>query len=98
MCTPVICVSPAGTHITSDMCTPGRDTKNTEALYPGVQRLEGKHGVYEGQILRVFILKFQPIQNINGRRSVITMGVTGLHNSYPRVLASLEFGSNEYVF
>ena len=29
---------------------------------------------------------------------VITMGVTSLHNSYPRVLASLEFGSNEYVF
>ena len=29
---------------------------------------------------------------------VITMGVTGLHNSYPRVLASLEFGSNEYIF
>ena len=26
------------------------------------------------------------------------MGVTGLHNSYPRVLASLEFGSNEYIF
>ena len=26
------------------------------------------------------------------------MGVTGLHNSYPRVLASLEFGSEEYVF
>ena len=25
---------------------------------------------------------------------VITMGVTSLHNSYPRVLASLEFGSN----
>ena len=25
---------------------------------------------------------------------VITIGVTGLHNSYPRVLASLEFGSN----
>ena len=29
---------------------------------------------------------------------VITIGVTSLHNSYPRVLASLEFGSNEYVF
>ena len=29
---------------------------------------------------------------------VITMGATGLHNSYPRVLASLEFDSNEYVF
>ena len=29
---------------------------------------------------------------------VITMGVTSLHNSFPRVLASLEFGSNEYVF
>ena len=29
---------------------------------------------------------------------LVTMGVTGLHNSYPRVLASLEFGSNEYVF
>ena len=29
---------------------------------------------------------------------VITMGVTGLHKSYPRVLANLEFGSNEYVF
>ena len=29
---------------------------------------------------------------------VLTMGVTGLHNSYPRVLASLKFGSNEYVF
>ena len=26
------------------------------------------------------------------------MGVTGLHNSYPRVLASLEFDSEEYVF
>ena len=26
------------------------------------------------------------------------MGVTGLHNCYPHVLASLEFGSNEYVF
>jgi len=30
--------------------------------------------------------------------NVITMGVTGLHNSYPRVLASLEFGLNEYIF
>ena len=29
---------------------------------------------------------------------VVTMGVTDLHNSYPRVLASLGFGSNEYVF
>ena len=29
---------------------------------------------------------------------VITMGLTSLHNSFPRVLASLEFGSNEYVF
>jgi len=29
---------------------------------------------------------------------VITIGVTGLHNSNPRVLASLEFGSNEYIF
>ena len=29
---------------------------------------------------------------------VVTMGVTGLHNSYPHVLASLEFGSNDYVF
>ena len=25
-------------------------------------------------------------------------GVTGLHNSYPRVIATLEFGSNECVF
>ena len=54
------------THITSDMCTPGRDTQNTEALYPGLLRLQGKHGGYEGQILWVYILKFQPIQNING--------------------------------
>ena len=29
--------------------------------------------------------------------AVITMGVTGLHNSYPRVMASLEFGSNECI-
>ena len=29
------------------------------------------------------------------KKPVLTMGVTGLHNSYPRVLASLEFGSNE---
>ena len=28
----------------------------------------------------------------------VTMRVTGLQNSYPRVLASSEFGSNEYVF
>ena len=66
MCTPVICVFPR-THITSDMCTPGGDTKNTEALYPGLQRLEGKHGGYEGKVLWVYILKVQPIQN--GRRS-----------------------------
>ena len=25
-------------------------------------------------------------------------GVTGLHNSYPRVIATLEFGSNECIF
>ena len=30
--------------------------------------------------------------------TVTTMGMTGLHNSYPSVLASLEFGSNEYIF
>ena len=31
------------THITSDMCTPGRDIQNTEALNPGIQtwRLRG---------------------------------------------------------
>ena len=43
----VICVPPwyvyPRTHITSDMCTPGRDTQNTEALNPGLQtwRLRG---------------------------------------------------------
>ena len=57
------------THITSDTCIPGRDTQNTEALYPGLQMIQGKHGSYKGQILWVYILKFQPIQNINGRRS-----------------------------
>ena len=69
----VICVPPwyvyPRTHITSDMCTPGRDTQNTEALYPGLQRLQGKHGGHEGQILLVYTLKFRPIQNINERRS-----------------------------
>ena len=28
----------------------------------------------------------------------VIMGVTGLHNSYPRVIRSLEFGSNECIF
>ena len=32
-------------------------------------KLQGKHGSYEGQILWVYILKFQLTQNINGRRS-----------------------------
>ena len=37
------------THITSDMCTPGRDTQNTEALHPGLLELQRKHGGYEEQ-------------------------------------------------
>ena len=28
----------------------------------------------------------------------VIMGVAGLHNSYPRVIPSLEFGSNECIF
>ena len=28
----------------------------------------------------------------------VIMGVTGLQNSYPRVIPSLEFGSNECIF
>ena len=40
----------------------------------------------------------QAVGMLRGGIAVITMGVTGLHNSYPRVLASLEFGSNEYAF
>lgn len=55
------------THVTSDMCTPGRDTQNTEALHPGLLELQRTHG-YEEQFLWFYILKF-PIQNINGRRS-----------------------------
>ena len=35
MCFPVICVP--RTHITSDMCFPGRETQNTEAIYPSLQ-------------------------------------------------------------
>ena len=49
------------------MCTPGRDTKNTEALYPVLQRLEGKHGGYDGQILWVYILTFNRSKIKNGR-------------------------------
>ena len=37
----VICVSPCyvcpRTHITSDMCFPGKETQNTEARYPSLQ-------------------------------------------------------------
>jgi len=36
------------TDITSDMCIPGGDTQNTEALHPGLKLLQGKHGGHEG--------------------------------------------------
>jgi len=37
------------------------------------------------------ILKINLVHSDNKR-------VTGLHNSYPRVITSSQFGSNEYVF
>ena len=46
---------------------------------------------------RALNLIIQAVAMLRGGNTVITMGVTGLHNSYPCVLASLEFGSNEFV-
>ena len=62
-------------HISLVICvplvTPGRDTKNIEALYPGLQSLEV-------EATRDRFLKFQPIQNINGRRLQLNNKVRGV--------------------
>ena len=53
-----------------DMCIPAHISLVIRVPPVGIHKtLEGKHGGYEGQILWGYVLKFQPIQNINGRRS-----------------------------
>ena len=63
-------------------------------LYNCLVRYVGSYNIDEN-IVRLVVRSRDMLEDI---QIVITMGVTGLHNSYPRVLASLEFGSNEYVF